>query len=34
VFLGYRSNCDTAGVEIPHTSLETFLVEVKCVPVF
>ncbi len=24
VFLGYRSNCDTAGVEIPHTSLEMF----------
>jgi hypothetical protein len=21
VFLGYRSNCDTAGIEIPHTSL-------------
>lgn len=25
VFLGYRSNCDTAGVEIPHTSLEIFM---------
>lgn len=24
VFLGYRSNCDTAGIEIPHTSLEMF----------
>ncbi len=24
VFLGYRSNSDTAGVEIPHTSLEIF----------
>jgi|SRR6185369_15213779 len=24
VFLGYRSNSDTAGVEIPHTSLEMF----------
>ena len=24
VFLGYRSNCDTAGVEIPYTSLEMF----------
>ena len=24
VFLGYRSNCDTAGVEGPHTSLEMF----------
>ena len=25
VFLGYRSNVDTAGVEIPHTSLEMFV---------
>lgn len=25
VFLGYRSNVDTAGVEIPHTSLEMYL---------
>ena len=24
VFLGYRSNCDNAGVEIPHTSLDIF----------
>jgi hypothetical protein len=24
VFLGYRSNCDTAGIEVPHTSLEMF----------
>jgi hypothetical protein len=24
VFLGYRSNVDTAGVEVPHTSLEMF----------
>jgi Domain of unknown function (DUF4279) len=24
VFLGYRSNCDTAGIEIPHTSVEMF----------
>ncbi|MFL6439445.1 MAG: DUF4279 domain-containing protein [Terriglobales bacterium] len=24
VFLGYRSNSDTAGVEVPHTSLEMF----------
>lgn len=24
VFLGYRSNCDTAGVEIPYQSLEMF----------
>jgi hypothetical protein len=24
VFLGYRSNCDTAGVEVSHTSLEIF----------
>ena len=24
VFLGYRSNCVTAGVEVPHTSLELF----------
>ena len=26
VFLGYRSNCDTAGVVIPPTSLEMFVV--------
>lgn len=25
VFLGYRSNCDHAGVEVPHGSLEMFL---------
>lgn len=25
VFLGYRSNCDYAGVEVPHSSLEMFL---------
>jgi Domain of unknown function (DUF4279) len=25
VFLGYRSNCDTAGVEVPYTSLEMFM---------
>jgi Domain of unknown function (DUF4279) len=25
VFLGYRSNVDTAGVEIPHTCLEMFI---------
>ena len=25
VFLGYRSNCDHAGVEVPHSSLEMFL---------
>lgn len=25
VFLGYRSNCDHAGVEVPHTSLEMFV---------
>jgi hypothetical protein len=25
VFFGYRSNCDQAGVEIPHRSLEMFL---------
>jgi hypothetical protein len=25
IFLGYRSNCDTAGLEVPHTSLEMFL---------
>jgi hypothetical protein len=25
VFLGYRSNVDTAGVEVPHTSLEMFV---------
>jgi hypothetical protein len=24
VFLGYRSNCDHAGIEVPHTSLEMF----------
>ena len=24
VFLGYQSNCDTAGIEVPHTSLEMF----------
>jgi len=24
VFLGYRSNCDTAGIEVPHTSLQIF----------
>lgn len=24
VFLGYRTNCDTAGIEIPHTSLSIF----------
>jgi len=24
VFLGYRSNCDHAGVEVPHTCLEMF----------
>ena len=24
VFCGYRSNCDTAGFEVPHTSLELF----------
>jgi hypothetical protein len=24
VFVGYRSNCDTAGIEVPHTSLEIF----------
>ncbi len=24
VFLGYRSTCDNAGVEVPHTSLEMF----------
>jgi hypothetical protein len=24
VFLGYRSDCDHAGVEVPHTSLEIF----------
>jgi Domain of unknown function (DUF4279) len=24
VFLGYRSNCDNAGVEVPHESLEMF----------
>jgi len=25
VFLGYRSNCDHGGVEVPHKSLEMFL---------
>ena len=25
VFLGYRSNCDHAGIEVPHTSLEMFV---------
>jgi Domain of unknown function (DUF4279) len=25
VFLGYRSDCETAGFELPHTSLEMFL---------
>ncbi len=25
VFLGYGSNVDTAGVEIPYTSLEMFI---------
>ena len=25
VFLGYRSNCETAGFEVPHTSLEMFI---------
>lgn len=25
VFLGYRSNCDHAGVEVPHKSLEMFM---------
>ncbi len=24
VFLGYRSDCETAGVEVPHSSLEMF----------
>ena len=24
VFLGYRSNCDHAGIEVPHASLEMF----------
>jgi len=24
VFLGYRSSCDHAGIEVPHTSLEMF----------
>ncbi len=24
VFLGYRTNCDHAGIEVPHTSLEMF----------
>ena len=25
VFCGYRSNCDHAGIEVPHTSLEMFV---------
>ena len=25
VFLGYRSNCDHAGLEVPYSSLEMFL---------
>lgn len=25
VFLGYRSNCETAGIEVPHASLEMFV---------
>ena len=25
VFCGYSSNCDTAGIEVPHTSLEMFI---------
>lgn len=25
VFLGYRSNCDHTGIEVPHTSLEMFM---------
>jgi hypothetical protein len=24
VFCGYRSNCDHAGIEVPHTCLELF----------
>jgi hypothetical protein len=24
VFLGYRTNCDMAGIEVPHTALEMF----------
>jgi hypothetical protein len=24
IFMGYRSNCDTAGFEVPHQSLEMF----------
>jgi len=24
VFLGYQSNCDNAGITVPHTSLEIF----------
>jgi hypothetical protein len=24
VFLGYRSDCETAGIEVPHTSLQMF----------
>src|SRR5581483_4412934 len=25
VFLGYRSNCETAGFDVPHTCLEMFI---------
>jgi hypothetical protein len=25
VFLGYRLDCETAGIDVPHTSLEMFL---------
>lgn len=25
VFLGYRSNCDTAGIKVPHGCLEMFI---------
>jgi hypothetical protein len=25
VFLGYRSNCDQAGIEVPHSCLEMFV---------
>jgi len=25
VFLGYRSDCDSAGIEVPYTSLELFM---------
>jgi hypothetical protein len=25
IFLGYRSNCDHAGIEVPHHSLAMFL---------